>query len=185
MRGLLLRKPRGLVRFLLTLALMAGPGLAGTDFASMPVGCSWTTKYSDGSVVTETFLGKRGGKYKTEVTADDDPDALIRKVTYDAKGRLLRKDWAGGKWEAFSPYSCFAEAGTCTYRYTNSGGADQKIASTTVAKGKGFSVRAGAVGEKAYPDEYFELGTFGLMTRNKASNYSARMTKMQGCGPGA
>ena len=31
---------------------------AQIDFAHMPVGCSWTTRYSDGQVLTETFLGK-------------------------------------------------------------------------------------------------------------------------------
>lgn len=154
---------------------------AQIDFGKMPVGCSWTTSYSGGQVVTETFLGKKSGKYRTKVTQADNPKALVRHSFYDAKGRLVRKVWADGNWEKFAPYSCFDSLGSCTYRYTNSGGADQKIASKTVAKGKGFAVKAGPTGGTAYPDEYFEVGAFGVMTKNKASNYSARLIALTNC----
>ncbi len=154
---------------------------AGIDFSAMPQGCSWTTRYSDGSVVTETYLGRKGGKHLTEVTQGK---SLVRTTTYDAKGRMVRKDWSSGDWETFGPYSCFAELGACTYRYRNSGGADQKIASETQPSGKGFAVQAGPVGQDRYPDEYFETGALGLMTKNKASNYSARLIEMKNCGLG-
>lgn len=173
-----------LPRLLLSVGLALGLATAAAaeiDFAAMPVGCSWTTRYSDGQAVTETFLGKKSGKYTTKVTEAANPDALIRKSFFDAKGRLVRKIWADGNWEKFTPYSCFSIPGSCTYRYTNSSGADQKIASKTVAKGKGFAVVAGPVGGDAYPDEYFETGAFGLMTLNKASNYSAKLVEMTNC----
>lgn len=147
----------------------------------MPKGCSWTTRYSDGQVLTETYLGRKGGKHRTEVRAGQD---LVRKMTYDADGRMLRKDWANGAWESFSPYSCFAEAGKCTYRYRNADGADFKVASKTVAQGKGFRVDAGPVGGQPYPDEYFEVGSFGLMTKNKGDGYSASLIKMKNCAVG-
>ena len=160
---------------------LAGPGasVAETDFSAMPEGCSWTTRYSDGQVQTETYLGLKGGKHRTQVTSDG---AVVRKMTYDAKGRMVRKDWADGNWETFAPFSCFGTLGTCSYQYRNSDGADQKIASETVKKGKGFNVTAGPVDGAPYPDEYFEIGAFGLMTKNKASNYSARLTEMKDCG---
>jgi YD repeat-containing protein len=160
--------------------LIAAPGAAraGIDFGAMPEGCSWTTRYSDGSVLTETYLGRTGGKHVTEVTRGT---SQVRQTTYDGKGRLIRKDWSDGNWETFSPYSCFTEEGSCTYRYRNSSGADQKIASKTVASGKGFAVRAGPVGGERYPDEYFETGALGVMTRNKAENYSARLIEMKNC----
>ncbi|MBL9049714.1 MAG: hypothetical protein JNK19_06355 [Tabrizicola sp.] len=163
---------------LLVLSL-ASPTLAQIDFAAMPKGCSWTTRYSDGQVLTETYLGRKGGKHKTKVT---DGKVLVRQTTYDAEGRMIRKDWADGNWESFSPYSCFDVVGTCTYRYRNSDGADQKIASKTVAQGKGFAVMAGPVGDNRYPDEYFETGSLGVMVKNKASNYSARLIEMKNCG---
>ncbi len=150
----------------------------------MPVGCSWTTKYSDGQVVTETFLGKTGGKYKTEVYEAGDPSALVRTMQFDAEGRLVRKDWADGNWEKFTPYSCFSEAGSCTYRYRNSSGEDQKISSKTVAKGKGFTVKAGPIGGEAYSDEYFETGAFGMITKSKSAGYSAKLVAFANCGLG-
>jgi YD repeat-containing protein len=164
------------------LVLATGAARAGIDFGAMPEGCSWTTRYSDGSVITETYLGRKQGKHLTEVTQGGN---LVRRTTYDAKGRMVRKDWADGNWETFSPYSCFTEAGACTYRYRNSSGADQKIASETARKGKGFAVQAGPVGGERYPDEYFETGAFGVMTKNKASNYSARLIEMTRCGQGS
>jgi YD repeat-containing protein len=154
---------------------------AGIDFGAMPEGCSWKIRYSDGSVLTETYQGKTDGKHVTAVTNGASP---VRKTTYDAKGRLIRKDWADGNWETFTPYSCFTEEGSCTYRYRNSSGADQKIASKTVASGKGFAVRAGPVGGDRYPDEYFEVGALGVMTRNRAENYSARLIEMKNCEAG-
>lgn len=169
--------------FLCGLAMISGSaGWAAIDFGAMPVGCSWSTKYSDGSVVTETFVGKSAGKYKTTVTKAGNPKAVLRHSFFDAKGRLVRKEWADGNWEKFTPYSCFDSKGDCSYRYTNSSGADQKIASRTASKGKGFAVKAGPVGGTPYPDEYFELGDFGVMTKNKASNYSARLVAMTDCG---
>jgi YD repeat-containing protein len=164
------------------LVMGSGAARAGIDFSAMPKGCSWTTRYSDGSVMTETYLGRKGGKHLTEVTSGG---SLVRKMSYDGKGRMIRKDWADGNWESFTPYSCFAEAGDCTYRYRNSSGGDQKIASKTVAKGKGFAVKAGPVGGERYPDEYYETGAFGLMTKNKASNYSAKLIEMKNCETGS
>jgi YD repeat-containing protein len=160
---------------------VAVPAAAEIDFATMPKGCSWTTRYSDGQMLTETYLGRKGAKHRTEVRAGK---ALVRKMTYDAKGRMLRKDWADGKWESFSPYSCFSEVGACTYRYQNADGADFKVASKTAARGKGFRVDAGPVGGQAYPDEYFEVGKFGLMTKNKGDGYSARLIELKNCDAG-
>ena len=170
------------VVFLAVALAFGGPALAQVDFKAMPKGCSWTIRYSDGQVQTETYLGRKGGKHKTQVFAGT---TLIRQMTYDAEGRMIRKDWADGNWETFSPYSCFSIEGSCTYRYRNSDGADQKIGSKTVAQGKGFAVIAGPVGGSPYPDEYFETGSFGLKVKNKASNYSARLIEMKNCDLGS
>jgi YD repeat-containing protein len=155
---------------------------AQIDFGAMPVGCSWTTQYSDGQTTTETYIGRKGGKHRTEVT---NGQGLIRATTYDAKGRMVRKDWSDGNWETFSPYSCFSEEGSCMYRYRNSSGADQKIESSTRASGKGFTVQAGPLDEARYPDEYFEVGTLGLTTRNKSETYSARLIELKNCTTGS
>lgn len=160
-----------------------GAAQAGIDFNAMPEGCTWTTRYSDGSVVTDTYVGQKGRKHLTEVT--DARGQVIRRVTYDAKGRMIRKDWADGNWETFTPYSCFAEEGSCTYRYRNSSGGDQKIRSRTVASGKGFVVEAGPVGEARYNDEYIEIATLGLMVLSKSPNYSTALIGMKDCETGS
>lgn len=172
---------------LLTLGLLssAAPGTAEISFDAMPVGCSWTTRYSDGKTNTETYLGLQSGKHRTKVTEASDPEKIIRYSQFNRKGRLVRKDWQNGKWEEFSPFSCFDSKGSCTYVYTNADGFTQRIASETRATGKGFSVKAGPVGGAPYPDEYFEVGDFGLMTKNKSSNYSARLVNVNNCGIGS
>lgn len=167
------------------LLLAASPVLAGIAFDAMPIGCSWTVKYSDGQTNTETYLGVKSGKHKTRVTQADNPDKLVRHSFYDRNGRLIKKEWANGKWEKFSPYSCYDSQGVCTYIYSNADGARQKIFSETTVSGKGFKASAGPVGGSPYPDEYFELGQFGLMTRNRASNYSARMISLKNCDLGS
>jgi YD repeat-containing protein len=160
-----------------------GAAQAGIDFDAMPEGCSWSTRYSDGSVVTDTYVGKKGRKHLTEVT--DAKGQVIRRVTYDAKGRMTRKDWADGNWETFTPYSCFAEEGSCTYRYRNSSGGDQQIKSRTTASGEGFVVQAGPVGEARYNDEYIEIGAFGMMTVSRSRNYTTELIGMENCGTGS
>ena len=176
--------PRLLRAASLVLGLLApAQAMAGIDFAAMPVGCSWTTKFSDGQSVTETFVGKAKGKYKTTVTQTGKAKALIRTVLYDKKGRMVRKDWADGNWETFTPYSCFSEPGNCTYRYKTSDGTSQKIASKTKKQGKGYLVKAGPVGGPVYNDDYFEVGAFGLMTKQKSENYASRLTAMENCKP--
>lgn len=165
--------------------LAAPPAFAGIAFDTMPVGCSWTVKYADGQTNTETYLGLKSGRHKTKVTEANNPEKLVRFSFFDKKGRLVRKDWANGKWEKFSPFSCFDSQGSCTYTYSNADGGNQEIASETSRSGKGFKVKAGPIGGTPFPDEYFEIGEFGLMTRNKSSNYSARMVKIENCGIGS
>ncbi len=165
--------------------LAAQPVLADIAFEAMPIGCSWTVKYSDGQTNTETYLGVKSGKHKTRVTQANNPEKLVRHSYYDRKGRLVRKDWANGKWEQFSPFSCFDSQKSCAYTYSNADGAKQKITSETKASGKGFKVNAGPVGGSPYPDEYFELGQFGLMIKNKSSNYSARIISFKDCDLGS
>jgi hypothetical protein len=165
--------------------LAAKPVLADIAFEAMPIGCSWTVKYSDGQINTETYLGVKSGKHKTKVTPANNPEKLIRHSYYDKEGRLVKKDWANGKWEQFSPFSCFDIQGLCTYTYSNADGVKQKISSETKVSGKGFKVSAGPVDGPPYPEEYFELGQFGLVTRNKSSNYSARIVSFKDCDLGS
>ena len=78
----------------LALALAIAPLAvrARIDFGTMPVGCSWTTTYSIGEVVTKTVLGKSKGKFKTRVTAAANPGEVNRHSLHNRNGRLVRKD---------------------------------------------------------------------------------------------
>jgi hypothetical protein len=176
---------RNLGGLVLGFLFAASPALSGIAFEAMPVGCSWTVSYSDGQTNTETYLGVKSGRHKTKVVDASNPEKLVRYGYFDKKGRLVRKDWAHGKWEKFAPYSCFDIEGGCSYVYSNADGVRQEIASKTTTSGKGFRVTAGPVGGAPYPDEYFELGQFGLMTKNKSANYSARLVKVENCGLGS
>jgi YD repeat-containing protein len=174
---------RAAVLFAGLLIALGGAARAEVDFAAIPLGCSWTTRYGDGTVQTETYLGPQDGQHLTRVTDAD--GAEVRRMTYNAKGWMVRKDWADGHWESFTPYSCFSGPGRCTYRYRNAHGEDLQIISETRASGQGFVVRAARVGSDPYPDDYFELGPFGLMVVNRGNGYSVEVTDLLNCAAGS
>ncbi|MFC3182714.1 hypothetical protein [Cypionkella sinensis] len=157
------------------------PAQAGIDFAHMPVGCSWSMKYSDGRTLIETYVGKKSGSYRTEVADKRAPDKVISRTYFDKKGRMVRNDWAGGKWETFNPYSCFGIAGTCSSTYQNGDGAKFIIDNTTSAAGNGFKVVAAPRGGAPYPDDYFELGQFNIQTLSKNRNFSMKLVAFNNC----
>lgn len=152
------------------------------DFAAMPKGCSWQTKFSDGAVQKETFVGKVRGKYRVKAV-DAQSGAAINTVDYDANGLMVRRTWADGRWERFDPFSCFTVPGPCTYVYRNGAGdnitINSKVSRTTA---KSFISAASPSGGPAYPTERFTLGPFGLMTSSKSANYATKIVKFIGCG---
>lgn len=161
---------------------IANPARAAIDFASMPVGCSWTVQYSNGNTWRETFKGRKGGRYVTQTVDLKRKNALVNTKKFDVAGNLVERVWGDGKWERFSPFSCFDTVGSCTYTFTNADGARSRIVNETRAAGKGFAVRARVKGGEAFPDETFQLGPFGLMVTNKSSNYSASIVSFKKCG---
>ena len=147
----------------------------------MPVGCAWTTEYSNGNVWHETFVGMKDGTYRTEVRDGSAKGDLVSRKRFDATGRMVERVWANGKWERFRPYSCFDEVGTCTYTFTNADGVRTRIVNRTARNGEGYQVRAKPEGGPEYPPETFTLGPYGLMTSNRSTGYSARITAFAGC----
>lgn len=166
----------------LTVFLAANAAGAATDFSNMPVGCSWTVKYSNGNTWRETFKGRKGGKYITRTVDLGRKNALVNTKTFDAAGNLVERKWGDGKWERFTPYSCFDTVGSCTYTFSNADGAKSTIVNETRKVGKGFAVRARVKGGEVFPEERFRLGPFGLMQVNQAPNYSASIVSFKGCG---
>lgn len=164
-------------------ALLITPiaALADTEFESMPIGCSWSTKYSDGKTLIETFKGKVRGKYFTETVEKKTPNRLESRTTFDRKGRMIRKDWAGGHWEIFDPFSCYETMGTCSYLYKNGDGANFVIENKVKKQGNGFLVTAAPKGGNPYPEDYIELGRFNMMTVFKNANYSSKLLGFANC----
>lgn len=156
----------------------------GIDFATMPKGCSWQTKFSDGTVQEQTFVGKAKGKYRVEAV-EAASGAAINRVDYDAQGLMVRRTWADGRWERFEPFSCFTVPGRCTYTYSNGAGERIKIDSEVKAAAGGFTSAARPRGGAAYPTERFTLGPYGLMTSSKSANYATKIIRFMGCGTGA
>jgi hypothetical protein len=154
----------------------------GVDFAAMPEGCSWQTMMSDGSVRTETFVGKVKGKYRVKIV-DARSGAAVSHIDYNAEGLMVRRNWADGRRERFEPFSCFTVPGTCSYTYLNGAGEQFKIDSEVKRGANGFTSAARPRGGSVYPVEQFTLGAFGLVTSTRSANYSTRITKFSGCGP--
>ena len=153
----------------------------GIDFGAMPVGCTWTTRYSNGNVWVQTFKGRKGGAYVTEVRDGSAKGPLVSRFRFNDQGRMTERVWADGKWERFSPYSCFGELGACRYIYTNGDGARMVMLNTTTKSGQGYRVKGRVEGGDSYPTEYFTLGPFNLAVTNKASNYWAETGTFQNC----
>ena len=159
----------------------ATPAAARMDFAAMPVGCGWTTEYSNGNTWRETFVGKQGKAYVTEVREGSDTGALVARKRFDAKGRMIERTWANGKWERFKPFSCYGEPGVCEYTYSNADGLRQTIVNKTVSKSKGFIVRAQAKGSAPFPDETYRTGQFGVMIANRGGDFTSHVVSFHRC----
>lgn len=160
-------------------AAVAGPGI---EFDRMPVGCSWIIEYSNGNRWLETYIGKKGRSHVVETVEAANTKQRVKTTKFNAQGFMTERNWGGGKWERFSPYSCFGVPGDCRFKFSNADGARGTIKNDTEKKGGSYVVRSGYVGGEAFPDEWFKIGPFGLMVSNKASNYSARITKFVNCG---
>ena len=161
--------------------LLAQSATAGTDFQSMPVGCSWTTAYSNGAVWVETYLGTKGGAYVTETRDGSAKGPLVARKQFNANGLMIKRTWSNGKWERFDPYSCFGEPGSCRYTHTNADGDRSILLNETTKSGQSYKVAGRVEGGDRFPDEYFTLGPFNLMVTNKSTNYSARVTEFSNC----
>lgn len=160
---------------------LTSPATAQIDFAAMPVGCSWTMQYSNGNTWRETFLGKQGKAYVTELREGSDRGSLVARKRFDAKGRMIERTWANGKWERFKPYSCYGAPGVCEYTYSNADGLRQTIVNKTTSKGNGFIVRAQAKGSAPFPDETYRTGQFGVMIANRGGDFTSQVVSFHRC----
>lgn len=162
--------------------LTASTAMAGIDFASMPVGCNWVTKYSNGNTWRETFKGRKGDHYVTQTLDTLHNNAVVSTKKFNMNGDMVERIWGDGRWERFEPFSCFGVTVTCSYTYSNADGDSLSIVNKTRKNGKGFLVKARVKGGEKYPDEVYEVGHFGLAVSNRSSNYAAATGAFRNCG---
>ncbi|MFN3972503.1 MAG: hypothetical protein ACK4L4_14195 [Gemmobacter sp.] len=176
---------------LLAATLIAGGAGAqqqsnGMRFDLMPVGCLIHTRYNSGDERIEVYVGKKG---KTHVTKSYAGPArattltgVINTITYDAQGRMIRKDWAGGKWETFSPFSCFSIPGDCRYRYRNADGQDLTYIGRVVPRGDGYVSSGGFSGQAPFNDNTFTFGPFNDIATFREGSTTFKVIRYENCG---
>jgi YD repeat-containing protein len=155
-----------------------GPLRAGIKVDAMPEGCNRTVRYSDGLGTTGTTLGRKGDKHLTKVYG---ASGLVRKMTYDAEGQVVRSDWSDGQWEEFSPHECFGLEGKCSFRFRTSSGRDVVIDRFTMKRGSAFATPSALPGQKAYRMELYEIGTYGILAQYTADGEASLLVRISDC----
>ena len=156
--------------------------LAGISFDIMPVGCRIHGKYSSGEQVVDEYIGKNASKHIVKTFSGAKGGNLVRTTTYNADGFMVRKDWAGGKWETFAPYSCFSEPGSCSYKYRNADGQASQFSGNVTRHGDKLVSSGGFVGENPFPDSTLTIGPFNTETRFTDGSTTFVVTKYENCG---
>jgi hypothetical protein len=131
--------------------------------------------------MARNLSGQKGQSPCTEVREGTDKGSLVARKSFDAKGRMIERTWANGKWERFKPFSCYGEPGQCEYTYSNVDGLRQTVFSKTTSSGKSFKVRAQVQGEAPFPDETFRTGQFGVMIANVGGDFTSRVVSFHRC----
>lgn len=167
--------------------LHAQSTLPGISFDLMPKGCRIHGVYGDGRETVDEYMGVRRGMHVTRTFDGPKGRNLVRTTTYDANGFMVRKDWANGKWETFTPYSCFDRPGTCTYTYRNADGAEKTYRGKVSRRGDRITSQGGFEGEPPFPKSVVTTGPFNNGAGFTEGNTSFRVSRYEGCGvlPGA
>ncbi len=152
----------------------------GIDFASMPLGCSWVTQYSNGNVWRETYFAKEPNAYITSIREEQNKNP-VSQIRFSLDGHMTQRNWANGQWETFAPFSCFNQVGSCRSRFRNSDGDDFTILNRTQVSGDTYSVTARVQNGDTFPPEGYRIGPFGMSIQNWSTNYSSQVTKFENC----
>ena len=153
----------------------------GIRFDEMPVGCRIHGSDSAGEKTVSVYVGKTGRKHVVKTYVGPDGTDLIRTSTYSSDGLLLRKDWAGGEWETFSPASCINVPGQCSYTYRNGDGAKLKYVGENTAKGDLIVNKGGFVGDAPFNPVVSTMGRFNDQIAVAEGDWSFKVTKYEGC----
>ena len=165
---------------------VADEGPQGLRFDKLPVGCAIHERYGGDDRRVTVYVGRNGKKHITrtyvEPVKGKAPSRLIVTITHDAAGRMIRKDWAGGDWETYTPYSCFALPGQCRYRYRNGDGDNRFIVGKVTKRGGNYLSEGGFEGEAPFPPTVFTLGPFNEMTSFAEGSTQFKVTRYENCG---
>ncbi len=167
---------------LLYLTATAKGPLPGTRFDLMPVGCRIHGTYSDGNKIIDEYIGIKSGKHIIRTTKGPEGRKLVRTMQFDSNGFLIRKDWANGAWETFSPFSCFSRPGPCTYVYRNGDGAESTFRGNTLTSGSKIVSSGGFAGDAPFAPTTVEPGPFNYGEAFTDGTVSFRVTKYENCG---
>lgn len=142
----------------LALCLSAAVAAAeiGVAFGEVPVGCRWRTEFSDRPAEKSTYAGPSRGGNLVEVT--DTRGGALFSAFYTGDGHYAGRQFHDGRWEGFSPHSCFAVPGRCQSTHERGDGTSVRQGSQVRRQGAGYAVRAGEVGGAAHADETFRPG---------------------------
>jgi hypothetical protein len=169
---------------LLAAPLQADSTMPGIQFDLMPVGCRIHGLYNSGEQVVDEYIGVKRGKHVVRTFEGPKGRKLIRTTTYDAQGFMVRKDWAGGQWETFTPFSCFARLGVCTYTYRNGDGDNLTYRGKVTRRGGKIVSRGGFDGGPPFPESVVTVGPFNANAAFREGNTSYRVTRYENCGDG-
>jgi hypothetical protein len=173
------------LRHLASLVLMATQAIAdvpGIDFKEMPVGCKIHGRYSNGDATIDHYVGRSGAKHVVKTYG---ADGLIRTSTYSRDGLLLRKDWADGAWETFTPASCINVPGPCNYTYRNGDGAVLEYQGQNTRKGDRIVNEGGFVGQAPFDPVISTFGRFNAQTAFSEGAFSFKVTRYEDCDLGS
>jgi hypothetical protein len=174
-----------LVVCLACFALPASAETSGIRFDEMPVGCRIFATYGSGEQVIDEYVGLSGGNHVMKTYEGPNGRRLIRTTTYSQDGLMLRKDWAGGKWETFAPASCFDVPGECRYTYRNADGAEQVYVGRNTRRGRRLTSEGGFQGEPAFPPTVSTFGPFNNTESYTEGQTSFQVTRYENCGLGS
>lgn len=173
------------------MALFTGAGAAladlpGVNFDRMPVGCLIYNRYDNGNQWVEYYAGKSGTNHI--IRTYERPEHAGQKaqevstITYDANGFMVKRVWATGKWERFTPFSCFSRPGDCTYTYRNADGLVETFKGKVRKSGKSLVSSGGFVGQAPFNDSTLRLGPFGNIESYTEGSTQFKVVKYADCG---
>lgn len=164
--------------------LRAESTMPGIRFDLMPVGCRIHGVFADGSRIIEEYAGKRGTTHVVRGYRGPGGRKLVRTTTYDAEGYMIRKDWPDGRWETFTPFSCFTRPGDCAFTFRNDDGKVEIAEGTVTRRGDQIISRGGPKGKPQTSRTVTTLGPFGVIATTRSRDLDFRVTGYESCGPG-